>query len=170
MPCSDVEFKQLWDEYYSELCRYCARILRDRDLAEQVVSDGFRKFYNRRHAVDMITAVAYLRKIVTNEVWSVAKRMSQERILTDLAVRQGFLPNEISSSPDMVERVINRDRVMTLLDALPPQQRAVLVLRYFSDMTESQIALTLEISLGTVKGYISRAHTALRRLLDEGGE
>ncbi len=58
------------------------------------------------------------------------------------------------------------DAVMDALRALPSRQREVLVLRYYSDLSEAQIAHALEISPGAVKTHAHRGLTALRRTID----
>ncbi|MEU4676521.1 SigE family RNA polymerase sigma factor [Micromonospora sp. NPDC023737] len=66
---------------------------------------------------------------------------------------------------DHISLVDRRDEVWQALGRLPRRQRAVLVLRYFEDMTEAQIADAMSISVGTVK---SQARKALEKLrLDE---
>ncbi|MEH0826004.1 MULTISPECIES: SigE family RNA polymerase sigma factor [unclassified Micromonospora] len=66
---------------------------------------------------------------------------------------------------DHVSRVDKRDEVWQALGRLPRRQRAVLVLRYFEDMTEAQIADAMSISVGTVKSQAKRGLEKLR--LDE---
>jgi RNA polymerase sigma-70 factor (sigma-E family) len=61
----------------------------------------------------------------------------------------------------------DRDHVFALLGALPPRQRAVMVLRYYDDLSEAQIADALGCSAGTVKAHASRALVTLRRLSAE---
>lgn len=70
-----------------------------------------------------------------------------------------------TSAPDVETRLMLTDAIR----ALPPQQRAVVVLRYFHDLTEADTARTLGISVGTVKSHHSRALTALRVSSDLAG-
>jgi RNA polymerase sigma-70 factor (sigma-E family) len=60
----------------------------------------------------------------------------------------------------------DRDEVFTLLAQLSPRQRAVMVLRYYDDLSEAQIAAALGISAGAVKAHASRALAAMRELAD----
>jgi RNA polymerase sigma-70 factor (sigma-E family) len=68
--------------------------------------------------------------------------------------------------PDPAGAVVLRDAVWQALRTLPPRTRAVLVLRYFEDLTEAQIASTLGCSVGTVKSQASRGLSRLRGELD----
>jgi len=68
--------------------------------------------------------------------------------------------------PDHSAAVADRDYLLRALAALPPRQRAVLVLRYFDDLSEAETADMLGCSLGTVK---SQAARGLARLRDPAG-
>lgn len=67
-------------------------------------------------------------------------------------------------------QLAERDAMIDALGQLSPQQRAVLVLRFYEDLTEAQIAQTLGLSAGTVKSHASRGLARLRVLLDETGD
>lgn len=66
------------------------------------------------------------------------------------------------SVPDHTAEVAERDYLLRALAALPPRQRAVLVLRYFDDLSEAETAEVLGCSLGTVKSHAARALARLR--------
>lgn len=68
--------------------------------------------------------------------------------------------------PDPAGTVVLRDAVWQALRTLPPRTRAVLVLRYFEDLTEAQIASALGCSIGSVKSQASRGLSRLRTQLD----
>jgi RNA polymerase sigma factor (sigma-70 family) len=71
-----------------------------------------------------------------------------------------------TSVGDATGRVVDEDEVQAALRRLPPRQRAVVVLRYFDDLSEAETAQLLGISTGTVKSQTSKALAALR--IDEG--
>lgn len=84
-------------------------------------------------------------------------------------VRAGFVPEE--RQPDPAEHVESRVVLMAAVNELPPKQRAVLLLRYFADLSEAQTAEVMGVSVGTVKSQASRAIERLRTSphLLEGG-
>ena len=67
-----------------------------------------------------------------------------------------------------LERMPARDALLACVRELPARQRAVLVLRYFEDLTESETARVLGCSVGTVKSQHARAMARLRQLLPDG--
>jgi RNA polymerase sigma-70 factor (sigma-E family) len=94
---------------------------------------------------------AYVRRIIAREHVSRWRRRRWREVSTDVV-------------PDAVSPVLDHDEVLALRDALTtlaPRQRAVVVLRYYEDLTEAQTAEALGISIGTVK---SQARDALARL------
>lgn len=70
----------------------------------------------------------------------------------------GYLPEQAVEAPDTDTRLV----LVAALRRLPPEQRAVLVLRYFEDLSEADTAATLGIPVGTVKSRASRAVASLR--------
>jgi RNA polymerase sigma factor (sigma-70 family) len=71
--------------------------------------------------------------------------------------------------PDHTAELADRDLLLRALASLPPRQRAVLVLRYFDDLPEAEIAEVLGCSLGTVKSHCARALSRLREAVDAQG-
>lgn len=70
-----------------------------------------------------------------------------------------------TSAVDLANGTIDRHDLWTVVRQLPPKQRAVVVLRFYEDMTEAQVAHLLDISVGTVKSHTSRALEAMRQHL-----
>lgn len=120
------------------------------DLAQQTLLKAYRS-WSRVRAAD--SPEAYLRRILTNSYLSQRRpRRQRLEVLTDE-------PPE----PDLVSAGGPEDRMVLWphVKALPPRQRAVIVLRYYEDLSEHQIAEVLDCSRGNVK---STAHHALKSL------
>lgn len=124
------------------------------DLLQSVLVTVYVK-WSRVSAADSIDA--YVRKMLVNELLG-RKRRTQRR--TD---RHHLIPIEPASLDDPADRLT----LWSSLATLPRRQRAVLVLRYYEDLTEAQIAEALGCSRGTVK---SQAHDALQKLRAQLGE
>jgi len=73
-------------------------------------------------------------------------------------------------APDQSDAVAERDFLLRALAALPPRQRTVLVLRYFNDLPEAEIAGALGCSVGTVKSQVSRGLARLRDIAEPDAE
>jgi RNA polymerase sigma factor (sigma-70 family) len=86
-------------------------------------------------------------------------------VAEQVAARAGSAPAPAGPGPE--QRVVEEDRVVRALDALPPRMRAVLVLRFFDDMAEADVAKALRCSTGTVKSQTSRGLARLREVLDD---
>jgi RNA polymerase sigma-70 factor (sigma-E family) len=72
--------------------------------------------------------------------------------------------------PDAADQLANRDLVLRALQTLTPQQRAAIVLRYFGDLGDAQIAAALGCSAGTVRTHLSRGLARMRHAMDEAQE
>jgi len=97
---------------------------------------------------------AYARRIMVNEHRSTWRRAWRKKeVVSDEVPERGAPGHEYDGQGDAVWQ---------LVQTLPPKQRAVVVLRYYDDLSEAEIAAALGISPGTVKSQASRALAALR--------
>lgn len=96
---------------------------------------------------------AYLRRILVNT----SNRRFRRRRVTE---QPGDLPETAVAGP--ADLISDRAALLAALRELPPRQRAVVVLRYWEDLTDAQIAVTLGCSPGTVRSQLSRALAKLR--------
>ena len=146
---------------YPGLLRRAFLLVGDHGLAEDLVQTALATVYLRWRRVR--DPAAYVRTVMTRTAlgWR-ARRWTGERPTYPLPER----PDEKIEDLELVVAV------QRALMSLPPDQRAVVVLRYFDDCTEAEIAETLRCSPGTVKSRASRALAALRDsgLLAEEGQ
>lgn len=75
-------------------------------------------------------------------------------------------PVEAPNTASLFEAVEQRPRILQALRSLPPRQRAVVVLRYYDDLSEADTAAILDCSVGTVKSQCHKALSKLRQLYD----
>lgn len=106
----------------------------------------------------------YVRRILVNA--------SNDRWRRVVRHRERSLDQEVADlvSADHAVEVAERDFLMRALAQLPPRQRMVLVLRYFNDLPEAEIADVLGCSAGTVKSQVSRGLARLREKTEPGAE
>jgi len=154
----------LADLYYAHrlsLVRLAILLVDDLSSAEDVVQDSFTGLW-RRYGDDLVgldNPLGYLRTAVVNNARSVLRRRKTAR---------GYTPPHIpdAASAESVAMVSEEHReVLDAVQQLPPRQREVLVLRYWSDLSEADIAEALGISRGTVKSTASRGMEALSKML-----
>ncbi|PJN04686.1 SigE family RNA polymerase sigma factor [Streptomyces sp. CB01201] len=153
---------ELYHAHRLKMVRLAVMLVDDRATAEDVVQDAFTALY-RRHGdrIDEIdNALAYLRTAVVNAARSVLRRRRTAR---------GYTPPHEPDAPSAEERVVldeEHREVLAALGQLTARRREVLVLRYWSDLTEAEIATTLGISRGSVKSIASRALDSLEKILE----
>jgi RNA polymerase sigma-70 factor (sigma-E family) len=162
---ADTAVEELYASHYRQLVRLSVLLVRDVGTAEEVVQDSFVAMHGRwRGLRDQDKALAYLRQTVVNRSRSVLRRRTvATRHLNATLTQEGHEPG----ADDAAVATERRRQVLGALGELSDRQREVLVLRYYLDLSEAQIAETLGISRGAVKSHASRGAAALRPLLEE---
>ncbi|MEU7982160.1 SigE family RNA polymerase sigma factor [Micromonospora sp. NPDC049081] len=152
------EFRDFVAARSSALLRTAYLLAGDWATAEDLLQTALTKTYLAWRRLGGIEAVEpYARRVLVNTSTSWwRRRWHGERPTEVLPERAGV---------DEIEQQLDRDVLWRHLRALPARQRAVLVLRYYEDLSEAQTAALLEISPGTVKSQTSRALATLRRRL-----
>jgi RNA polymerase sigma-70 factor (sigma-E family) len=143
--------------HYRSLLGLAALLLDDTASCEDVVQEAFIRVHSARSRVrDPEKTLAYLRQTVVN-----LSRSALRRRILGLKLLSKPMP-DMASAEEGAYEILERDQLKAAMRSLQRRQREVLVLRYFADMTEAQVAETLGISLGSVKAYGSRGLAALR--------
>ena len=143
------------------LVRLASLLLHDLGDAEEVVQDAFVAAYKRWDRVrEPERALAYLRSAVLNG--------ARSRLRHRGVVARWTLPSA-GRAPAVEDAVVvdeQRERIIVALQTLPTRQRECLVLRYYLELSESEIAATLGISAGSVKTHSHRALATLAQRLE----
>ena len=158
----DQAVSELFDRHYAPLCRLAYAILSDAPLAEEIVMEALlRTFTGWGRLRDPERADAYLRRSVVNLCRSKIRRKAIEtRVNATIHHRDERKAPEWDPERHETSRLVWK----AVVD-LPERQRACVVLRYFEDLPESEIAETLECSVGTVKSQLSKARAKLEPVL-----
>jgi RNA polymerase sigma-70 factor (sigma-E family) len=142
------------------MLRLARGLLRDPDTAEDVVQDVLaRAFLTWGRVSSADDPVAYVNRMVVNASTSFWRRAARR----EQPVDSERFPD--AGRPDASGRLGDRDELLVALRQLPPRQRTVLVLRYFEDCSDEQIAELLDSSRGAVRSNASRGLDALRRVM-----
>ncbi|MEI4273133.1 SigE family RNA polymerase sigma factor [Klenkia sp. LSe6-5] len=143
-------------EHADGLLRVAYLITGDHGHAEDVVQTALLRTHDRwRRLGEPDHALAYARRVVvTTAAGRGRKRSNQE--LVDLPARAD------QGADDGTERLVEREVMASALRSLPRGMRAVLVLRYFADLSEADTAATLGCSVGNVRAQAARGLARLR--------
>jgi RNA polymerase sigma-70 factor (sigma-E family) len=159
---ADMAVTALYSAHYRSLVRLAVLLVRDVASAEEVVQDAFVALHGAwRRLRDTDKALAYLRQSVVNRSRSVLRHR---------AVVEKYAPKGLPDAPSAENGAIGeleRSAVIEALRGLPTRQREALVLRYYGDLSEAEIAHAMGISKGAVKSHTARGMAALRMALEQ---
>lgn len=137
-----------------DLLRTAYLLCGDRDLAEDLLQEVFVSLYRRfPRGLPMANPLAYARRSLVNANISRSRRAASRELVTDTVPEVAANP-----SPDPAEQ----DALWQALRRLPARQRAALILRFYADLSDADIAATLGCRPGTVRSLASRGLSALR--------
>jgi RNA polymerase sigma-70 factor (sigma-E family) len=152
---------QLYAAHYKALVRLAAMLVRDTPTAEEVVQDAFVAMHGGWHRLeDTEKALAYLRQAVVNKSRSVLRH----RMVVETNLQSA--PPDMPSAEHGAFALLERSAVVAALRNLPERQREAIVLRYYLDLSEADIAATMGISRGAVKSHTARGMAAFRAALE----
>ena len=142
-------FHDFYSAQYAPMVRLARGLVDTSECAEEIVQDAFVRVYERRDRLD--EPVRYLRTAVVNGARSELRRREVRR---RIGLRQ-----RVASPP------AERDYLMDALDSLPPKRRTALVLRFYAQLSEREIAEAMGVRPGTVKSLVSRGLADLRGVI-----
>ncbi|HEY3530421.1 MAG TPA: SigE family RNA polymerase sigma factor [Nocardioides sp.] len=154
------EYDDVYAALWPRLVRTAYAVSGDRGLAEDAVQTAFAKAYRSWRRISRLEAPeAYLRRMAINEV------LNERRLARRRHEMSSAEPPERAAGGS-TDEALAHDEMWRAVSSLPPRQRAVLVLRYYEDLSEQQIADALGCRPGTVKSQASAALASLRTRLD----
>jgi RNA polymerase sigma-70 factor (sigma-E family) len=158
---ADRLLTEIYLREYGSLVRLAMLLLGDLPAAEDVVQEAFIALRTGwRRLRDAGKALPYLRQAVVN---------GSRSVLRHRAVADRNAPGHVTDEPSAESRamtLLERSAVTAALRGLPARQREVIVLRYYADLSEAEIAAAMGISKGSVKSHASRGMAALRSTLE----
>ncbi|MFL6162917.1 MAG: RNA polymerase sigma factor [Jatrophihabitantaceae bacterium] len=161
---ADQAVEQLYREHRLHMVRLAYLLVGDRESAEDVAQDAFAALHRHWHRLrNTEAAVGYLRTATVNGARSLLRRRR--------TVRQFPQPDEAALSVESAEATsmlsAEHREVLAAMHQLPDRQREVLLLRYWSELGEAEIARTLGISVGAVKSNASRGRATIATMLGQ---
>ena len=159
---ADGAVTELYSVHYRPLVRLAVLLVRDTPTAEEVVQDAFVAMHGGWQRLrDAENALAYLRQAVVNRSRSVLRH----RTVVDKNLQKA--PPDMPSAEHGALAQLERSAVVDALRKLPERQREAIVLRYYADFSEAEIAAAMKISRGAVKSHTARGMAALRAALEQ---
>ncbi len=156
----DDAFSRRADAYLARALGLACYLLGDPGEAEDATQEAMARAWRARRSLRQLESFeAWIDRIVVNTCW---ERLRRTRRLAEINLAGSNPP----SVPDTFAAVLARDSVGRALIALTPEQRTVVVLRFWRDLSLEQIADRLEWPLGTVKSRLHYALVALRQQLE----
>jgi RNA polymerase sigma-70 factor (sigma-E family) len=152
----EPDFTRFVRAHTASLLRTAYLLTGDGPSAEELVQDTLVRLYPKWALVQAAEVpLAYVRRSLTNGFVNHTRRASRRETVVE------FLPERVDAR-DLPGQLADRDELWTLLRELPERQRAALVLRFFHDLPDDEIAATLGCRAGTVRSLISRGLAAMR--------
>jgi RNA polymerase sigma-70 factor (sigma-E family) len=143
------------------LLRFAHVLCGDLHLGEDLVQEVLARTHRQWVRIEQMQAPeAYLRKAIVREFLSWRRRLSSTE--TPVPTMPEGITGEMG---DPAHRLAARDEMWMFLAGLPRAQRAVMVLRYYADMTDDEIAATLDCGASTVRAHAARALSRLRTVV-----
>ena len=150
------DFEEFVTAALPELLRFGVVLTGDRHRADDLVQTALVKTMRRWSAIDRGQPMAYVRRVMVTTQLTWWRR----------ARRETGMPEGLDVvDPRSTDAYDDQHVLAAALRALPPRQRAVIVLRYYAGYSEAEIAETLGCSPGTVKSQASKAMHTMRRIL-----
>lgn len=158
--------------YQSKAVRTACLITHHESLAEDVVQETFLRFYERvRHFDEKRAFGPYFLRSVVNVALNVMEK--EGRVATYDEGLEGRVLDKLleqaASVEEQAEYAQQRKEIWDALAELSPRQRAAVIQRYYLEMSEKEMAETMEVAPGTVKWLLNAARARLRSLLDAEG-
>jgi RNA polymerase sigma-70 factor (sigma-E family) len=152
---ADAHFAEFVEQHTDALLTTSYLLTRDRTAAEELLQDVLVALYPQwQKVLAADSQLAYVRRSLINRFLNQRRRSGTELPLAELP--------ETGSRPDFTAGVADREQVRRALATLPDRQRAAVVLRYYYDYPDQQIADALGCRIGTARSLISRALAGLR--------
>ncbi len=166
----DESFTLLVEVYQTPVYNLCYRMLGEAELAEDAAQETFLKAYQNLGRYDLERSFAtWLLSIAAHHCIDKLRRRRFTSVSIDEDEEgQTELPDRSAPDPELeTVRKQEKDRLQRLLQSLDPLDRAAVVMRYWQDCSEAEIAKTLKLTIPAVKSRLHRARKALAELWNE---
>lgn len=161
IPVAASTLPALYDQHFRSMVKLASMYVDDRETAEEVVQDAFVKLLSGSYRIEDGKHAPYLRQMVLNGARSMLRKRRVRRLH---APEQ---PGPVAAAEESGVANTERTRILAAIRELPEKQASVLILRYYLDLSEAEIAETLGIARGSVKSHAHRGLAKLQKVLGD---
>ena len=163
-------FEYLFNRYYTPLCAYARKYLKDRDAAEDAVCSLFLHLWESRATlVNVCSMESYLIVSIHNTCLNKIRETVSRNKRNEIFFKSIVPYQEQGASSEYIENKIEQDIISGIIknvySTLPDKCRKILILRRENGLSYKEIAEQLNISVGTVKTQLSRANNKIKKAL-----
>ncbi|MFD1257869.1 RNA polymerase sigma factor [Mucilaginibacter terrae] len=161
---SQLAFTQLYDLYSRQLYRNILRLVRDDDIAQELLQDLFLKIWEKRHSINAESSFkSYLYKIAENLVYGHFRKITADKRLKERLIMSSTAFDTFAEETIITKE--NNELLKNAIESLPPQRRQVYTLCKLEGKSYEEVSLEMGIATSTVRNQIVQANKALREYL-----
>jgi RNA polymerase sigma-70 factor, ECF subfamily len=159
-------FESLFKKWYAVLCPFVYRIVRDKEIAQDLVQDVFVKLWEKRAQIEITTSIkSYLFRACMNAALNHESSKKKYKVSNEESVTLSL--SDGSSTDDALHSGELEKKINEAIDSLPPACKNVFILSRFEELSYKEIADTLQISIKTVENQMGKALKILRVHLND---
>lgn len=149
-------FERVFEAHQNEVVTLAYMLCGDAEAARDAAAEAFARTYEQWRRGRVVRVEGYVRRAVINQVNSHFRRVGRQRTFERRRAGEG------RAATPHVEKTEARDRVKGWIRQLPARQRTAVVLRYWADLSDAEIAELMGCPLGTAKSLLARGMARLR--------
>ncbi|MDR2886014.1 MAG: sigma-70 family RNA polymerase sigma factor [Rikenellaceae bacterium] len=163
----------LLERHRKRVFDYINMMVKDRDAADDILQDTFVKvmrFLNEGRYVESGKFVSWVLRIAHNQVIDYFRQLKQQNKITQTDAGYDILNNLRFSDPTVEDHIVRtqiEEDVRRMIEFLPEEQKEVVMMRYYMDLSFKEIAHQMGVSINTALGRMRYALINLRKLIDE---
>jgi RNA polymerase sigma-70 factor (ECF subfamily) len=159
-------FESLFKKWYAVLCPFVYRIVRDKEIAQDLVQDVFVKLWEKRAQIEITTSIkSYLFRACMNAALNHQSSRKKYKETNEEAVVHSL--SDSAATDDALHSGELEKRINEAIESLPPACKNVFILSRFEELSYKEIAETLQISIKTVENQMGKALKILRIQLND---
>ncbi|WP_311951164.1 RNA polymerase sigma factor [Mucilaginibacter terrae] len=162
-----LALENLFNRYYKTLCQLSAVYTKDFEIAEEIVANLFMKIWDGRYEANVQNVKSYLSVSVRNASLNHTQKAKAPVHSIDEVAHQLNEVQDHNTPLNIITRRESYNRIISLIDTLPPSQREVVLMSHVDNLNKHEIAQTLNISVRTVETTLYQSVKKLRSLLKD---